>query len=56
MEYTDKEWIEGWRKMSVPGQYEIDYFGDLMLPAIACGLKKYILIFNTNQNITKNSF
>ena len=33
--------------MAVPGQYELALFGDLIVPAIACGLKKYIIIFNT---------
>ena len=45
--YTDNEWREGWKKMAVPGQYELAIFGDLIVPAIACGLKKYIIIFNT---------
>ena len=33
--------------MLQPGIYERGIFGDLMLPGIACGVKKYILIFNT---------
>ena len=34
--------------MLVPGTYERGIFGDLMLAGIACGLRKLILIFNTN--------
>ena len=34
--------------MLVPGTYERGIFGDLMLPGIACGIKKILLIFNTN--------
>merc|ERR1712208_226207 len=38
----------GWSEMGEPGAYERGIFGDLMIPGIACGLKKVILIFNTN--------
>jgi hypothetical protein len=34
--------------MLVPGTYERGIFGDLMLPGIACGVRKILLIFNTN--------
>ena len=34
--------------MLVPGIYERGIFGDLMLPGIACGVRKILLIFNTN--------
>ena len=33
-----------------PRVYERGIFGDLMLPGIACGIKKILLIFNTNIN------
>ena len=45
-----KRWLEGWQQMSVPGTYERDIFGDLMLPGIACGVRRILLIFNTNTN------
>ena len=45
-----KEWLEGWSQMLQPGVYERDIFGDLMLPGIACGVKKILLIFNTNAD------
>ena len=45
--YSNKQWIEGWQQMLIPGTYERGIFGDLMLPGIACGVKKYLLIFNT---------
>ena len=48
--YSNKEWLEGWAQMLVPGTYERGIFGDLMLPGIACATRKYILIFNTNLN------
>ena len=37
--------------MQVPGTYERGIFGDLMLPGIACGANKFLLIFNTNVNL-----
>ena len=43
-----QKWLEGWQEMLVPGTYERGIFGDLMLPGIACGVKKILLIFNTN--------
>ena len=48
--YSNKEWLEGWNQMLEPGAYERGIFGDLMLPGIACGIRKYILIFNTNPD------
>ena len=48
--YSNKQWLEGWNEMSVPGTYERGIFGDLMVPGIACGVRKYLLIFNTNLN------
>ena len=48
--YSNKEWLEGWNEMAVPGTYERGIFGDLMVPGIACGVRKYLLIFNTSLN------
>ena len=45
---TAKEWLAGWNEMQSMGTYERGIFGDLMVPGIACGTRKYILIFNTN--------
>ena len=36
--------------MLEPEIYERGIFGDLILPGIACGVRKYLLIFNTNLN------
>ena len=46
--YSRKDWLEGWKQMQVPGTYERGIFGDLMIPGIACGIRKLLLIFNTN--------
>ena len=48
--YTNQQWLDGWNKMLMPGIYERGIFGDLMVPGIACGVRKYLLIFNTNLN------
>ena len=45
---SPQQWMEGWKEMLTPGAYERGIFGDLMLPGIACGVRKYLLIFNTN--------
>ena len=41
-------WYKGWAEMATPGVYERGIFGDLILPGIACGVKKVLLIFNTS--------
>ena len=45
---SHQQWMQGWKEMLTPGAYERGIFGDLMLPGIACGVRKYLLIFNTN--------
>ena len=47
---TSNEWLRGWSEMLQPGAYERGIFGDLMIHGIACGLKKVLLIFNTNPD------
>ena len=49
---TSQEIKDGFQEIMVSGVYERKFFGDMMLPGIACGIKKRILIFNTNVNIT----
>ena len=46
--YSPKQWMEGWKQMLTPETYERGIFGDLMLPGIACGVRTFLLIFNTN--------
>ena len=48
--YGRQAWEDGWKQMLIPGTYERGIFGDLMLPGIACGVRKILLIFNTNLN------
>ena len=46
--YTKEEKEENWNHLKQSGVYEVDFFGDLVLHAIARGCNKNILIFNTN--------
>ena len=39
---------EGFQEIMEPGVYERSFFGDMIMPGIACGTRKRILIFNTN--------
>ena len=48
--YSNQQWEEGWKEMMEPGVYERGLFGDLMMFAIACGVRKILLIFNSNLN------
>ena len=52
--YTRKEWEEGWKEMLQSGVYERGLFGDLMLFGIACGVRKFLLIFNTKDLLHVN--
>ena len=36
----------------VSGVYEREFFGDMMIAGIACGVRKVILIFHTNEDIS----
>ena len=46
--YSKEEKAENWNRLKHSGQYEIDFFGDLVMHAIAKGCNKNILIFNTS--------
>ena len=46
--YSKEEKDENWNQLKQSGVYEIDFFGDLVIHAIARGCHKDILIFNTN--------
>ena len=50
---TKKQLIDGFKEMMESGVYEIEFFGDMMMPGIACGVKKRILIFHTNESIAR---
>ena len=46
--YSEEEKRENWNVLKQSGVYEIDFFGDLVMNAIARGCPKNILIFNTS--------
>ena len=46
--YSSKEIQDRWNKLKQSGVYEVEFFGDLVLHAIAKGCRKNILIFNTS--------
>ena len=43
------EIIEGFQELMESGVYERNFFGDMMMAGIACGVRKRILIFNTHE-------
>ena len=47
---TRAEIVCGFQELMNSGVYERSYFGDMMMAGIACGIRKRILIFNTNEN------
>ena len=49
--FTDQQLREGFKRVKESGVYEVDFFGDIFLGGIACGIQKRILIFNTSDNI-----
>ena len=46
--YTEEEKRENWNHLKQSGIYEVDFFGDMVIHAIAKGCHKNILIFNTS--------
>ena len=49
---TNAQLTEGFEEVTEPGVYERPFFGDMMIAGIACGIRKRILIFNTNERTT----
>ena len=49
--YTAEQIFNGFNMMMESGVYEEPFFGDMMMAGIACGVRKKILIFSTNENI-----
>ena len=45
--------MNGFQEMMESGVYEVEFFGDMIMPGIACGIKKRILIFHTNEGIER---
>eukprot|EP00116_Pleurobrachia_bachei_P001115 sb/3461377/ len=47
--YTEEEWREAWTRLRGDGQYEVDYFGDLMILGIMHCVGKNALVFNVSE-------
>ena len=47
------EIVQGFEELMESGVYERDFFGDMMMASIACGVRKIILIFHTNEDISR---
>jgi len=48
-DFSEEEWAAGWDRLRYEGVWDIDYFGDLMIIALAHFINKNILIINTQQ-------
>jgi len=46
-DFTDEEWLEGWQQMKNSGVWNVEYFGDLMIIALAHHIRKNILLIHT---------
>ena len=47
---------EGFGELMESGVYEREFFGDMMMAGVACGVRKKILIFQTNEDIDDSFF
>ena len=45
--------MNGFQEMMESGVYEVEFFGDMIMPGIAFGIKKIILILYTNEGIER---
>ena len=52
--YSVSDWKSGFAKLKESNVYEVDFFGDMAIPSIACGIKKILLIFNTNTDFPRD--
>ena len=50
---TREDIVLGFQELMISGVYEREFFGDMMMAGIACGVRKIILIFHTNEDISK---
>ena len=48
-DFSEEEWAAGWDRLRSDRIWDIDYFGDLMIIAVAHYIRKNILIINTEQ-------
>ena len=48
-EFTDEQWAAAWSQLRQNGEYELDYFGDLMIVGIMHCVRKNALVFNVSS-------
>ena len=48
-DFSEEEWAAGWDRLRSDRIWDVDYFGDLMIIAVAHYIRKNILIINTEQ-------
>jgi len=48
-DYSDEDWAYGWDQLRISGVWDVEYFGDLMIIALAHVIGKNILLINTDQ-------
>ena len=49
-DYDEADWAHGWNLLKNEGIWDVEYFGDLMIIALAHYIRKNILLINTDPN------
>jgi len=49
-DYNEDEWAQGWNLLKNEGIWDVEYFGDLMIIALAHYIHKNILLINTDPD------
>jgi len=49
-DYDDAEWAKGWNQLKNEGIWDVEYFGDLMIIALAHYIRKNIVLINTDPD------
>jgi len=49
-DYDEADWADGWNLLKNEGIWDVEYFGDLMIIALAHYIHKNILLINTDPN------
>ena len=47
-DYSEEDWARGWHQLKHSGVWDVEYFGDLMIIALAHYIRKNILLINTD--------
>jgi len=52
-DYDEAQWAQGWNQLKNEGIWDVEYFGDLMIIALAHYIHKNILLINTDPDSPK---